>query len=122
LGRGTHDSEDLGSLAVSALFPIRPSTGVNERFSLATGFGFGGSLMADVDPVSLLPRREFVFAGSGTATATFSSFVFVPGKRDLFFEGGTFDFGAPVPEPASFVLLATGLGGLLIGTTSHRKR
>jgi hypothetical protein len=113
LGRGTEESDDIGTLSLSVPLVIGPASGDVERISFTAPFSFGGSLLADVDPVTLLPTREFFFHGGGIATGSLSLFTFPEtGTRDLFFEGAVFQFKgdpAPVPEPGSLLLAATGI-------------
>ena len=126
LGRGIGESDDQGSLAVSVPLVVGPASADVERISFTAPFSFGGSLSADVDPVTLLPTREFFFSGGGIATGSFSLFSSSETRtRDLFFEGAVFQFKgdpAPVPEPGSLVLAATGICILTRRVRAGRRR
>ena len=116
----------MGTLAVSVPLVVGPASAEVERIAFTAPFGFGGSLSADLDPVTRLPTREFVFAGRGIATGSFSLFTSPEtGTRDLFFEGALFHFKgdpAPVPEPGSLLLAATGICVLTQRVRAGRRR
>jgi hypothetical protein len=104
------------------IVPDDPST----LFTITTPFELHGLLLGCTsDQISGCLPGNLVFdsslIGHGTATATFTSIVTGSAGRLYFLQGVRYDF-APVatPEPATLLMLGTGLAG--IGAALRRRR
>ncbi len=75
--------------------------------SLTAPFAFSGLLLYPTDP-NFGGQQRVDLTGKGTATLTFAASGVFPGAFDL--TAARYDF-EPTPEPASLLLLATGIAG-----------
>jgi hypothetical protein len=103
---GTLNTQWFGNLTIPSSF-----TGG----SLAAPFTFGGEF---IYPLAPTPSRYSLF-GTGMATLTFAPYQAYPGALLLTGASYAFDDVAPTPEPASMLLIGTGLAGVVI---AHRRR
>lgn len=110
MASGDHGS-GLVSFDGSLLLP--PFSG-NPSVSLMTPFTFSGTLFFPFPEGQQEQRREDL-AGAGTATLQFQ---WSSAASAWLYEGARYDF-APIPEPGSLMLVATGAGALL---ARHRLR
>jgi hypothetical protein len=94
-------TEWTGSLAIPAGF-----TGG----TLFAPFMFSGQFTFETDPT--LPWRTVDLFGSGTAALTFSPWQSGQFPGALSLDAVTYSFAAATPEPASLLLLGTGLCGI----------
>jgi hypothetical protein len=101
-------------------FALPPSG--SGRISLTTPFSLGGSVRLIQGSGQARQEFEFALTGSGLATGTFSVSAL---PRGTFISANNFRFdfaqrSEPIPEPASVVLLATGLAGVIIRNARRR--
>jgi PEP-CTERM motif len=109
-----------GGFSLDAPSFVLPPSG-SGRIPFTTPFSLGGSVMLEGSGAAL-QEFDFALTGSGRATGTFSVSA-LPQGTFISANNFRFDFGPgsePIPEPASVVLLATGLAGLII-RSAHRR-
>jgi PEP-CTERM motif-containing protein len=99
---------------VTTAFAILPSPKATATFSVP--FEMHGSVNLVIDDQ---PFQQFDFAGRGTATIR----LVADSPNPLWnWAGSRFDFGAPTPEPATLLLLASGLAGTMWTRRRSRTR
>ena len=109
-------SDNFAQVRFSGAMTLPPAGGQSVR--VRSPFGFEGSLMA-LHP-SEGTTEEFDLFGRGTAVGTFSR---TGTENDwnldrLVFQ---FDAGDPTPEPATLLLVATGVGAALVGRRRSKR-
>ncbi len=98
--------------------------------TLADGFGdlflTPGTYLLGVTPLPLLPGANlsegFFFASDQFGELTFADFGFTGGEFTLVISGAEVSQADPIPEPATMLLLGTGLAGFAAGVRRRRAR
>ncbi len=85
-----------------------------------------GTYLLGVTPLPLLPGANlsegFFFAGDQFGELTFADFGFTGGSFTLEISGAGVSQADPIPEPATMLLLGTGLAGVVAGVRRRRAR
>ena len=84
---------------------VASTTGMNSLIPTSPGNGFSGPAIEGFDLSGFSPTAKVVF------TTTFSG---ATGGREQYFLAASPSAGSPVPEPASMILLGTGLAGAYV--------
>jgi hypothetical protein len=90
--------------------------------SLSAPVSFGGQFLFVPDPSQ--PQRQVNLFGAGTATLTFIPWAAPEFANAFVLQSAVFDMNQPAatPEPASMLLLGTGVGALLVRARRRRAR
>lgn len=110
-------ANDRLNLHVGFSATVVPPSDVSPGLVTATApFSFTGSFLYFDSFANGATNPQIAFTGNGTLTAIFDyrNFEF-PGQNQLFLRSATYDFAQPAatPEPATVLLLATGLAGVV---------
>jgi hypothetical protein len=102
---------------------IQPGT-IGSSVTFRTPVGMQGNLLFAYPPFAEADIFRFSVGGQGLATLTYEIFPFPdgPGGQQLVMREFRFDFGeqvAPIPEPSTLLLLATGLAA---GVRWHHRK
>jgi hypothetical protein len=121
LQTGTSLSETFGALAVTGSTSLIDFLGNAATLNFAT-LDLGGNLSI----WNYSGATDFLEIATGTATGSLEQISFYSDAGTTFLGRGGFEstrlVPVPVPEPATIVLVATGLGGLIIHRLRRRMR
>jgi hypothetical protein len=124
---GTFYSQLTFANSMSFLGPTVLAPSTPGPFTVVRPFSFDASLLGIVDHNQSTERTVFdaTLFGNGIVTASFFSVPTEPGATPLFsFDSVRYDFTAaePVPEPATLMLLGSGLAAIASRHVSRRRR